>query len=97
MGDYIMALNKVVAGLTVLAIVFSAFIFIDSRYALTSAVQQIESRLEQKILEDRYYALQQRIWQLEDRFAGQEMPQEVREEIRRLRSELELIKQGLGK
>jgi len=39
----------------------------DARYAKTAYVAQVEYRLDQKIVQDRAAALQERLWRLEDR------------------------------
>lgn len=62
---------------------------VDRYYAKAAEVQQIEWRLDQKIIQDRVNALQERIWRLEDRYGidTTEMAPEIREEIRKLKAE----------
>ena len=82
-----------------------AMFALDSRYAKTEEistikdyVQQIDKRLELKILKDRANALQERMWKIEDRYGMEvaEMSEEVRDQYRELKKEydeiMELIK-----
>jgi len=69
-------------------------IAVDSHYAKQKYVESIEQRLDQKIWSDRYYQIQQRIWQLQDRYPDEDkMPLSVREELRKL----EFIKKQIEK
>ena len=62
---------------------------LDSRYAHTDYVIQIEYRLDQKIIQDRAAALQERLWRLEDRYLDKAKNME---EYKRLQFELENLK-----
>jgi hypothetical protein len=42
----------------------------DARVAKQCDLELLANRLEQKIVADRIYQLQQRVWMLEDRFGG---------------------------
>jgi hypothetical protein len=90
-------MNKLCKQLTalagIIAICFSAYFFIDNRYALAQKVNQIEQRLDYKILSDRLDAVYERIWKFDDRYAGNEdkMPVYDRDEYRRLNSERQKI------
>jgi hypothetical protein len=58
-------------------------------------VELLGERLENKILEDRIHALQERIWRLEDRYGGATVPHApptILEHYRELHHHLELIK-----
>lgn len=70
---------------------------IDKRFAKAEQVQQIEWRLDQKIIKDRVEALQERIWRLEDRYYNEKMPEEVKDEVRKLKHEKELLSNELNK
>lgn len=63
------------------------------------SVQKIEQRLDLKILEDRLNSLRERRWSLEDRYGLniEEMPQEIRDEYRRLSEEMDKIKKAIEK
>ena len=82
-----------------------AMFALDSRYAKTEEistikdyVQQIDKRLDIKILKDRANALQERMWKIEDRYGMEvaKMSEEVRDQYRELKKEydeiMELIK-----
>jgi len=53
-------------------------------------------RLTQYIAQDRYNWLQERVYRLEDRYQNKQMPQSVKEEHRRLRSEMYRIEKSLS-
>lgn len=62
---------------------------------LVQSIQQVQKsidltnvRLEQKILKDKIDALQERIWQLEDRYLDVVMPNHARIKFRELRVEI---------
>lgn len=61
-------------------------------------VELVSFRLEQKILADQAFQIQQRIWALEDRFGGPGVPfadQRIKDEYRYLQMELENVKMKL--
>jgi hypothetical protein len=67
---------------------------LETRYALDGELQQIAGRLDSKILRDRYYWLQQRLWAIQDRLgegcgvmAGQ--CREIKAEMDRIDRELQ--------
>lgn len=80
-GQAILAL--IIASSAIIGLLFS----VDGRYAKAGDLNNVSVRLEQKILMDKSDNLQQRLWKLEDRFEGREMPQVAKEEVRRLRKE----------
>ena len=68
---------------------------IDSRYAKSEEFQaavvtlaQINERLDQQIINDRRVSFQTRIYALEDRYRGQQIPESVISELSFLRAEL---------
>jgi hypothetical protein len=66
--------------------------------ALEREVQLVGSRLDQKILADRLYILQDRIWRLESQFGGRGVPvapQVVRDEYYHLLKDLAEVKRQL--
>jgi hypothetical protein len=83
----VLALSTLIGGLFTL----------DRRWAKAESVQQLSVRLEQKILEDRQFALQERIWRLEDRYKGRAVacPPEIKMEIRNLKQDLMGIDKAL--
>ena len=73
--------------LTIISIITMLFT-IDAYYAKASAVDKLEMRLEQKILQDRQDRVQERIWTMEDRWVKKEkMPKETLEHLRQLQLE----------
>ena len=85
---------KTIMSLTALiGIVFSAYFYIDSRYALARDLQLVEQRLEQKITSDKADSLQRRIWLIEDRYRDIYMPDTIAEELRYLKKQLEQLKE----
>jgi hypothetical protein len=53
--------------LILIGIVFSAWWFIENRYALSSRQLELEKRLDYKIVSDQYWSIQDRIWRIMDR------------------------------
>lgn len=64
-------------------------IAVDTRYATSARMEMVELRLDQKIVEDRIQALQERMWKLEDRY-GKDKAHEM-EEYKRLCVEREML------
>jgi len=75
---------------------FSIFFFNETRYADSGTVEQVSVRLEHKIVTDQLKAVQGRIWALEDRYRGNDMPTTVFEEYRALLEEKKKLKEQLG-
>ena len=79
---------------------------IDSRYAkvgemseVNEYVQQVDERLELKILKDRADAIQERMWKIEDRYGMDvaEMPEDKRDQYRKLKKEYDEIMEKINK
>jgi len=62
-----------------------AVVGVNEYFAKAADVELVSMRLEQKIAQDRCDWIQQRLWQLEDRYCGKELPPSVREEYRKLK------------
>lgn len=92
-----MNLKTLVTLATLIGIVFSAYFYLDSRYALARDLQLVEVRLEQKINSDQINNLQRRIWSIEDRYRGVRMPEIVAEELRELKLQVEQLKGNMKK
>ena len=84
----------IIALTTLLATAFT----VDNRYAkqtqttakidsVEQTIQQVEQRLDKKILKDRADVLQERIWKYEDRYEDKPMPDSIKEVIRDLEKE----------
>ena len=79
---------------------------IDSRYAkvgemseVNEYVQQVDKRLELKILKDRADAIQERMWKIEDRYGMDiaDMPEDKRDQYRKLKKEYDEIMEKINK
>jgi len=99
-------LAVVVGIITLLGGALGTAFTIDSRYAkseeiaiIKDYVQQVDKRLELKILKDRANALQERMWKIEDRYGMEiaKMPEEVREQYRELKKEYDDIMEKIKK
>ena len=83
-------LNKYATWLTVIATVIAigaVVIAAEERYASCKQLAMLELRFDAKILQDRLYDIQQRIWKIEGHFKDKPMPLSVAEEIRVLQAE----------
>ncbi len=59
-------------------------------------IQKVELRLDQKIVQDRYYDYQKRQWELEKQYGNLEnMPNSAKEEYQRNQQEIERLKSKL--
>ena len=81
-----------------IAFIVTATLGIEARYASSGFVKQIDERLEQKILSDRRANLQERVWNLDDRFGPGclECDLIVKDEYRRLLFEIKEIDEQLS-
>lgn len=71
--------------------------WVEDRYVKTSRVELLELRFEEKVLTDRSIAIQDRIWEIEDRYEGflSVAPVSVKEEHRQMVADLATIKQEI--
>ena len=91
----------IVAIITILTVTVK----LDGRWAKAKDMEELnielkhtQTRLEQKIQEDRSYNIQERLWKLEDRYGykEEEMPSEIRDQYRRLKDDKERIDKELN-
>ena len=92
-------LIKAIAPITAL-IIFSGFIwgaqsYLNNNYASASEFKRLENRLDGKILEDRLFNVQERIWRIEDRYERKEMSIDAKEQRRLLIDEKTKIEKEL--
>ena len=89
--------KTIVAVIAVLITLAGAFAGVNSYFAKASDLQLVALRLDQKILNDRYKAVQERIWNLEDRYGElcKTAPPEVKSEYRKLQLELKELERAL--
>ena len=94
-----MKVNTVIAIAVGFSTLLGTAFTIDSRYAKTDYVEQIDKRLELKILKDRANALQERMWKIEDRYGMEvsDMPEDKRDQYRKLKKEYDEIKEKIKK
>lgn len=90
-------LGALVSVVTLIGFAFGAYFFIENNYAKAEEVQKIEQRLEYKIKSDQRKEIQQRLWQLEDRYEKKSMPETTKEEYRKLQDEQKTIDLDLNK
>ncbi len=89
-------LEITVAIVTLVVIIIGGYMFIENRYALRNQLQNIEIRLEMKIISDNRSQTQDRIWDLEDRI--KENPENITaiEEVRKLKEDKKDYKDKLN-
>jgi len=92
-------MNTLIAVAVGLSTLLGTAFTIDSRYAKTDYVEQIDKRLELKILKDRANALQERMWKIEDRYGMEvsDMPEDKRDQYRKLKKEYDEIMKKIDK
>ena len=88
----------VVCFCAVLTLVGSAFVWINATYAKATTVQAMQTtikslnkRLDVYILTDIMSSKQERVWRIEDRYQDGQIPLVAKEEIRRLRREIQEV------
>lgn len=64
----------------ILGLFWSSYQYLNTNFAKAAEVQQLEQRLDAKIIEDRLKAVQERLWRIEDRYEKAVMPKSVKEE-----------------
>lgn len=80
---------------SILGMAFGAYFYIETNYAKAAVVAQVEQRLDYKIKSDQSKEIQQRIWQLDDRYESKEMPESTKEEYRKIQEEKKQIDEEL--
>ena len=98
-------LGAVISILTVIAFIFGAYLHLDSKFAEEEKVEEVklnvekvEKRLDFKIVKDKFQAVQERMWNLEDRHGGRDLEgadQSVKEEYRNLQVQQKELKEEL--
>lgn len=91
---------------TIVGIFFGAFKYIDGNYAkayqteeqikqTTKQIKMVENRLDYKITSDQVQSINQRMWQIEDRYERKQMPETVKEEYRKLQEDKKELQKKL--
>lgn len=88
-------IKKITALATLIGIIFGVYFYFEARYAKAADVQQIEKRLDYKILKDQYFDIQQRIWLLTDRYGENPEDKTIKAELRSLEQEKDEIEKQL--
>jgi hypothetical protein len=90
-SDYIRTIGAVLA---IVAMLFGAYFYVDSRYAQCAELRALERRLEYKIQNDQLMGMQQRLWQLEERYPkGDQAPPPVQTQMKELNHAIEMQKE----
>jgi peptidoglycan hydrolase CwlO-like protein len=81
---------------TFIGTLFGGYFWFDTTYAKASDLKNTDSRLEQKILEDRYESLDKHIWSIQDQYRNiTKAPAEIRQELRDLQNKRDRVKNRL--
>jgi peptidoglycan hydrolase CwlO-like protein len=90
----------ILAGL--LTSLFSVWFFLDDRYAhatdvqqIQQSIQQLDKRLEQKIIQDQLDYKQKRVYEIQDRYENKKLSDEIKQELFDLKNEIEKLKDQL--
>jgi len=87
------------SAIVILGSLIGGWICLDERFAhakdVERAIQALENRLENKIIQDRLDFLDQRIWKIEDRYPKGEMPIMVLDQYRGLKKERKKLEQQM--
>lgn len=79
---------------TLVSLVVGGLIGLDTRYANAIWVNTIEKRLNYKIESDKLTTMQQRAWQIQDRYPDMgKAPQEIKQQYRELENDLNIQKE----
>ena len=86
---------SIISLITLISLIFGGYFWLDSHYASAQQVKQIEQRLDYKIKSDQVESLQKRIWQIDDRCTIAKCDITVKEEKRKLQSDLEVAREQM--
>jgi hypothetical protein len=90
--------NQIVATIVALVTIIGGVGAALNYFAKAAELQAVELRLDQKIQGDNILRIQYRIWQLEDRYQGQDCSQwvaEDRDEYRNLKLQFDMMKKEM--
>lgn len=92
-------MKTAIAVTTVLVLLGGAFAGINAYFAKAKDLNLVELRLDQKILDDRYNSIRERIWSLEDKYGDmcKNAPPREKNEYRKLLLDLKRIERALEK
>ncbi|MBV6342375.1 hypothetical protein [Candidatus Magnetobacterium casense] len=91
-------LALIIGVVTLIGACFGAFFFFEARYAQCEEVKKLERRLDYKIENDQLMGMQQRVWQLEERYPKPETsPPAVQQRMKELNASIEMQKEKVKK
>jgi archaellum component FlaC len=91
---------SVILGLIIaLTVIVGAGAKLDRRWAKADQLVMVAQRLDQKIIQDRINAIQERLWRLEDKYGNiiADMASTIRDQYRRLLKEIKDLEKRLKK
>lgn len=91
---------SVILGLIIsLTVIVGAGARLDRRWAKAERLVMVEQRLDQKIIQDRINAIQERLWRLQDKYGDivENMPEMIHDQYRRLLKEIKEYEEQLKK
>ena len=92
------SLSTVVTAITLIGFAFAAYLFIDARFAKCEDLKKVDQRLEYKIQNDVLMGMQQRKWQIEEKYPDvSKAPVPVQQNIKELDSGLLMQRQKVLK
>lgn len=82
-----------------LTVIVGAGAKLDRRWAKADQLVMVAQRLDQKIIQDRINAIQERLWHLENKYGNTvvNMPEAIRDQYRRLLKEMKDLEKRLKK
>lgn len=89
----------VVLGLIIsLTVIVGAGAKLDRRWAKADRLAMVEQRLDHKIIQDRIKAIQERLWQLQNKYGDiiLNMPELIRDHYRRLMKEMKELENSFN-
>lgn len=92
-----MNFKQILTLLGIISLFAGALFFLEDRYAKCADVTELSRRLDYKIEGDKLMSMQQRLWQLEDRYADKNKPPEVKQDMRKLQADIEIQKQKINR
>ena len=84
------------SALVLAGMIFGAPYWLDNHYASAADLKSTNSRLEQKILEDKFSAIESHIWAIQDHYKNlDKAPPATKQELRDLQDKKDRIKNRL--
>lgn len=87
----------VIAGIVAVTGMVTGLFTVDARYFKAKEGVELARNFQVYKMEQEATAIQNRIWALEDRYRGRQLPRNVYEEIRRLKARLAYLRKIINK